>query len=216
MQLCLLAALLVVESRRRISYCRSKNQLKDLIDKHFSGTQPALGRTDKVFHTIDTGDAPAVKQRYYPMSPARQRMVCEELDKMLQLGVVEPSKSDWSSPILLVDKPDGSKRVCVNFKKLNSVSKKDAYPLPQVTTILDRLRDACYMSSLDIKSAFWQIPLDPSSREKTAFTVPGRGLFHLLPCQWVSVMPLLLGKDSWIMSWEQTWNRIVSSTSMIL
>lgn len=181
-----------------------KNQLKDLIDKHFSGTQPALGRTDKVFHTIDTGDAPAVKQRYYPMSPARQRMVCEELDKMLQLGVVEPSKSDWSSPILLVDKPDGSKRVCVNFKKLNSVSKKDAYPLPQVTTILDRLRDACYMSSLDIKSAFWQIPLDPSSREKTAFTVPGRGLFHFVtmpmglsnaPATWQRFVDNVLGAD---------------------
>lgn len=109
-----------------------KNQLDELVNKHFSGPQPALGRTDKVFHTIDTDNAPAVKQRYYPMSPARQKMVSDELDKMLQLGVVEPSKSDWSSPILLVDKPDGSKRVCVNFKKLNSVSKKDAYPLPQL------------------------------------------------------------------------------------
>lgn len=181
-----------------------KNQLDELVNKHFSGPQPSLGRTDKVFHTIDTDNAPAVKQRYYPMSPARQKMVSDELDKMLQLGVVEPSKSDWSSPILLVDKPDGSKRVCVNFKKLNSVSKKDAYPLPQVTTILDRLRDARYLSSLDIKSAFWQIPLDPSCREKTAFTVPGRGLFHFVtmpmglsnaPATWQRFVDNVLGAD---------------------
>lgn len=181
-----------------------KSQLKKLIEDHFSGEQPALGRTDRVLHTIDTDDARAVKKRYYPLSPAMQQLVYKEVDNMLKLGVIEPSRSDWSSPLLLLEKPDGGTRVCVDFRALNAVTKKDAYPLPQVTTILDRLRDARYLSSLDIKSAFWQIPLDPACKEKTAFTVPGRGLLQFVtmpmglcnaPATWQRFVDNVLGYD---------------------
>lgn len=133
------------------------------------------------------------------MSPARQKLVEEELEKMLDLNIVEPSRSPWSSPIVLLDKPDGSRRFCINFKALNAVTKPDAYPLPKVSHILDRLRDARYLSSLDIKSAFWQIPLDPDSKEKTAFTVPGRGLYHF------NAMPIGLHNA------PATWQRFIDS-----
>lgn len=181
-----------------------RRQLEALVNTHFQNESDTLGRTDKVRHLIDTGNAPAVKQRYYPLSPARQRLVNEELDKMLELGVVEPSKSDWSSPILLLDKPDGSRRFCVDFRKVNQVSKKDAYPLPLITNILDHLRDARYLSSLDIKSAYWQIPLEEASKEKTAFTIPGRGLFQFAtmpfglsnaPATWQRFVDSVLGPD---------------------
>lgn len=181
-----------------------RKQLQELVETHFNKASPTLGRVDRVKHTIDTGNAPAIKQRYYAISPARQKLVNDELDKMLELGIVEPSHSDWSSPILLVDKPDGSKRFCVDFRKVNAVSKKDAYPLPHVTSILDRLRDARYLSSLDIKSAYWQIPLDASSKEKTAFTIPGRGLFHFVtmpfglcnaPATWQRFVDNVLGPE---------------------
>lgn len=181
-----------------------RKQLEDLVNQHFQSEPLTLGRTDKVKHTIDTGNAPAVKQRYYPLSPARQKLVNEELDRMLELGIVEPSKSDWSSPILLLDKPDGSRRFCVDFRKVNQVSKKDAYPLPMVSTILDRLRGARYLSSLDIKSAYWQIPLEENSKEKTAFTIPGRGLFQFntmpfglsnAPATWQRLVDNVLGVD---------------------
>lgn len=123
---------------------------------------------------------------------------------MLALGVVQPSKSGWSSPIVLVDKPDGSTRFCVNFRRVNAVTKRDAYPLPYVTTILDRLRDAQYLTSLDIKSAYWQIPLSKESQEKTAFTIPGRGLFefvtmpfglHNAPATWQRFIDSVIGAD---------------------
>lgn len=182
-----------------------RSKLKEILDGHFKDDKPtALGRTDRVKHIINTGDSSPIKQRYYSVSPARQKLINEELDRMLELGVVEPSQSAWSSPIMLLDKPDGSKRFVVDFRAVNAVSRKDAYPLPQVTTILDRLRDARYLSSLDIKSAYWQIELEENSKEKTAFAIPGRGLYQFVtmpfglcgaPATWQRFVDTVLGAD---------------------
>jgi hypothetical protein len=136
-----------------------------------------LGSTNQIEHVIDTGDAKPFKIRQYPMSPYVLDKLKEELNRMIELGVVEPSYSDWNSPVL-VKKSDGTYRFCFDGRKLNSVTKKDSYPLPLVDRILSSLRDARYLSSIDLKRAFWQIPLEKSSREKTAFSVPGCGLYH--------------------------------------
>ncbi|XP_046671135.1 uncharacterized protein LOC124361140 [Homalodisca vitripennis] len=181
-----------------------RKRLQDLLEEHFEDEPSTLGRTDRVKHVIDTGGVPPIKQRYYNVSPARQKLINEELDHMLQLGVVEPSQSAWSSPIMLLDKPDGSKRFVVDFRAVNAVSRKDAYPLPQVTAILDRLRDARFLSSLDIKSAYWQIELDEASKEKTAFAIPGRGLYQFVtmpfglcgaPATWQRFVDTVLGPE---------------------
>lgn len=93
---------------------------------------------------------------------------------MLSLGVVEPSSSLWSSPVVLAPNGDGEHRFCTSdFRKVNAATKKDAYPLPFVNSFLDRLRNAKYLSTIDLKSAYWHVPLEASSKEKTAFTVPG-------------------------------------------
>jgi hypothetical protein len=181
-----------------------KLKLQEIVKTYFDQMGDKLGRTHLVEHIIDTGDSPPIKQRYYPLSPARQKLVNEELDRMISLGVVEPSKSGWSSPIILLDKPDGSHRFVVDFRKVNAVTKRDAYPLPRVTSILDRLRQARYLSSLDIKSAYWQIPLQKESKERTAFTIPGRGLYHFntmpfglhnAPATWQRLIDQVLGVD---------------------
>lgn len=93
------------------------------------------------------------------MSPEKQRILGEELDTMLQLGVVEPCESPWSSPVLLTPKKDGKLRFCLDSRKLNSVTRKDAYKLPYVSEILDNLKNAKYLSSIDLSKAFWQIPI---------------------------------------------------------
>lgn len=137
-----------------------------------------LGRTNAITHNINTGDASPFRQRQYPLSPYMLKHLYDELDKMLALGVVRRSSSPWSSPILLVKKSNGEYRFCFDGRKLNSVTKRDSYPLPLVDHILNKLTGAQYLSSVDLKSAFWQIPLDESSCEKTAFVVPGRGLYE--------------------------------------
>lgn len=137
-----------------------------------------LGRTSLIEHDIDTGDAKPVKQRQYPLSPYMMEHLLKELDHMLALKVVRPSTSPWSSPVLLVKKSNGERRFCFDGRKLNSLTKPDAYPLPLVNHILSMLAGAKFLTSIDLKSAFWQIPLSSASREKTAFAVPGRGLYE--------------------------------------
>lgn len=158
-----------------------------------------LGRTHLVTHEIELlpGTKP-IKQRYYPVSPAKQKVIDEEINKMLDDGVIEPCKSPWSSPICLVKKKDDSYRFCVDYRQLNAVTRKDAYPLPLISSILDRLRDAKYLSSLDIKSAYWQVPIAESSRDYTAFTVPN-GLYRF------RVMPFGLTNA------PATWQRLIDS-----
>lgn len=123
---------------------------------------------------------------------------------MLKLGIIEPSRSAWSSPILLVKKKDNSYRFCVDFRKVNSVTEKDAYHLPYASSILDQLRDAKFITSLDIKSAYWQIEMEENSKQYTAFTVPNRGLFqftrmpfglHNAPATWQRLIDQVIGSD---------------------
>ena len=137
-----------------------------------------LGRTDKIVMSIDTGDNKPFKVRQYPFSPYLLRVLNEKVDEMLRLGLIEPSQSAWNSPVLLVKKPNKEYRFCFDGRRLNAVTKKDAYPLPRVDRILSMLKSARFISSIDLNSAFWQIPLDEASREKTAFSIPGRGLFQ--------------------------------------
>lgn len=97
---------------------------------------------------------------------------------MLEAGVIEPSTSPWSSPVVIVKKKNNKYRFCIDFRKVNEVTEKDAYPLPQVSATLDKLRNARYITTLDLKDGYWQVPLTETSKPVTAFTVPGRGLFQ--------------------------------------
>lgn len=182
-------------------------QQREILDKFiqdkFEMMKTSLGCTHLVEHEIITDSSP-IKQRYYPVSPVVQRYIDEELRKMLELDIIERSNSSWSSPVILVPKKEGGYRFCVDFRKLNSVTKKDAYPIPYVSSILDRLKGARYLSSIDIKSAYWQVPMKESSREFTAFTIPGRGLYHFkrmpfglcnAPAVWQRLMDKVIGAD---------------------
>jgi len=102
------------------------------------------------------------------------------MQRPLQLGFIEHSKRPYSFPIVMVKKKTGKWRLCVGFRQTNAKSVKDAYPMPRINYILDQLRDARYISSLDLKDEYWQIPLEESSRQYTAFTVPGKGLLLFL------------------------------------
>lgn len=171
-----------VQARCELSVNQEK-QLKNVVQQYEElswkqGTR--LGRTHLVEHKIDTGDAEPFITRPHHMSPYMLDKLHEELDKMLKLGVVRPSRSSWASPIVMVRKSNNEVRFCFDGRRLNSVTKRDAYPLPRVDAILQKLSGARYLSSIDLKSAFWQIPLEKSSCEKTAFVVPGRGLYEFV------------------------------------
>ncbi|KAH8355672.1 hypothetical protein KR084_009339, partial [Drosophila pseudotakahashii] len=99
-----------------------------------------------------------------------QRIINEQVDELLQDGRIEPSRSPHSAPLVLVRKKTGDMRMCVDYRQLNAHSIPDAYPLPRITHILERLRNARFISTLDLKNGYWQIPMAKDSRECTAFT----------------------------------------------
>lgn len=146
--------------------------------KEISYENQGLGRTSLITHSIDTGDAAPIRQRYYRMSPEKQRILAEQLDEMLRDDVVEPAESPWSSPVLLTPKKNGELRFCLDSRKLNAITKKDAYNLPYISEILDNLRDAKYLTSLDLSKSFWQIPINEKDRCKTAFYIPTKGTYQ--------------------------------------
>ena len=96
---------------------------------------------------------------------------------MSSQGLIEPSESPWASPIVLVRKKDGGLRFCVDYRALNNITRKDSYPLPRIDDTLDTLAGMNWFSTLDLKSGYWQVEMDPLDKEKTAFTT-GRGLWQ--------------------------------------
>lgn len=156
-----------------------QHQLNAIIDLFPNFQTQGLGRTSLIKHAIDVGDVTPITQRFYPVSPAVEKLMFKEIDRMLELGVIEPSSSAWSSPMRMVIKPN-KVRLCLDARKLNSVTKKDAYPLPNIEGIFSRLPKANIISKLDLKDAFWQIPLEEKSKELTAFTIPGRPLYQFV------------------------------------
>jgi transposase InsO family protein len=143
-----------------------------------NSSESEIGLTPLLKHKINTNGQFPPKQRFYPVSPAILKEVDKEIDRMLRLGVIEPSESPSSNPIVVVRKATGKVRLCLDSRKLNELTVKDAFPLPLINDILGRLTGTTYLSSIDLKDAFWQIELEEDAKPKTAFTVPGRGLFQ--------------------------------------
>ncbi len=107
----------------------------------------------------------------------KKKEVSKLLQDMLQKDIVERSNSPWASPIILVKKKDGSTRFCVDYRKLNSVITKDAYPLPQINNALDTLHGSMWFTTLDLASRYRQIKVEKRDQHRTAFSTPN-GLFE--------------------------------------
>ena len=88
---------------------------------------------------------------------------------MLKKGVIQPAKIDLASPLLLVAKPNGSFRFCIDYRRLNAMTVRDAYHIPRMDKCIDSLGDAVIFSTLDCNSGHWQIPMSYEDRDKTAF-----------------------------------------------
>ena len=143
----------------------------------FHSTGSDLGSTHAVRHKIDVGDAHPIHLPPHRASVRDRDVIAEHIKEMLAKQIITPSFSPWSSPVVLVKKKSGEVRFCVDYRRLNSITKKDVYPLPRIEDVLDRLGGAKYFSSLDLASGYWQVAMDPEHQEKTAF-VTQDGLFE--------------------------------------
>jgi len=158
-------------------------RLRKFLKNELATFEHVKGLTHKIEHTIRVKTDRPIKQRYRPRNPAMQKIIDDEVEKMLKNGIIESSASPWGSPVVIVRKKDGQPRFCIDFRKVNEVTEPDAYPLPQIHATLDKLRGAKYLTTLNLQQGYWQVPLSPLSRAVTAFTVPGRGLmqFRVMP-----------------------------------
>ena len=134
--------------------------------------EPVTGRSKSVQHEIVTNDSRPVRCGPRRLAPAGLRKEQECLKDMLTGGQIEPSDSPWASP-----KKDGSTRFCIDYRRLNSLTVKDAYPLPRIDDSLRLLGNQQWFSTMDLASGYWQVAMSPEAKRKAAF-VTNEGLFQ--------------------------------------
>lgn len=134
--------------------------------------------------SIDTGDSQPIKSSYYKLPYAKQEQLKQHINNWRELGIIRPSNSPWASPMHLVPKKGGETRAVIDYRKLNNVTRKDAYPLPRIDDIIYNVGPACYFSTVDLFSGYFQVamagvdtPDAHNSVAKTAFCCPW-GLFE--------------------------------------
>jgi hypothetical protein len=150
---------------------QQRETVLQLLAKHRKMWDGRLGRVDATTHRIDlVPGAKPVHSQPYRAGPSARVAESAEVQRMLKAGVIEPASSEWASPVVLVPKPDGNPRFCVDYRKLNAVTTRDTYPLPRMDECIESLGDAQIFTTLDCNSGYWKIPVVPEDVEKTTFT----------------------------------------------
>ena len=173
-------------SKLDLSSCDSwsddeKGSVRNLIEKFhhiFAVEDLELGKTNIVKHEIHLDNYVPFKERYRRIPPHQYEEVKKHLNEMLEIGAIRRSNSPWASAVVLVRKKDGSLRFCIDLRKLNAHTIKDAYSLPRIEDLLDTLNGSCIFTSIDLKAGYWQVELDEKSIPLTAFTVGPLGFFE--------------------------------------
>jgi RNase H-like domain found in reverse transcriptase/Reverse transcriptase (RNA-dependent DNA polymerase)/Integrase zinc binding domain/Integrase core domain len=146
-----------------------RKQVLKMLNKHERLWNGHLGHIKNVQHHIPTVGAPQ-RQAPYRCGLKTRDAVKDEIERMLRMEVIEPSTSEWAAPIVLIPKPDGSLRFCIDYRRLNEVTVKDSYPLPRMDDCLDSLGSATIFTTLDANSGYWQLDVAKDDRDKTTFT----------------------------------------------
>ncbi|KAG1471608.1 hypothetical protein G6F57_011319 [Rhizopus arrhizus] len=159
----------------------TEKKLRKLIYKYkeiFDWNNDTIGCTQLTKHKIIIEEnIQSISHRPYRLSPIESEYLQKELEKYCKLGVIAPSNSPWSAPVILVKKKNGEYRMVIDYRKLNAVTKKDSYPLPRIDDLLDTLGKAKVFSALDMRAGFHQVPMEEESKELTAFTTKF-GVYH--------------------------------------
>lgn len=158
-----------------------KQRAHDLFLKYadmFSHGDHDIGHTNMTTHDIHLTDPIPFKDRYRRIPPQLYDEVKKHLDEMLAIGAIRKSYSPWASAVVLVRKKDGGLRFCIDFRKLNQRTRKDAYALPRMEDALDSLGGARLFSCLDLKCGYWHVPLAEHAKQYTAFTVGPLGFYE--------------------------------------
>ena len=162
-----------------------RNAIERIIRKYknvIALSKTKVGKTNIVKHQIDVEGNPPIAQKPYKAIGEKAKVIEDEVNKMLKDNVIRESRSPWASPVVIVIKKSGNPRFCIDYRKLNDITKTDAHPLPRIEEQLEKFRCGRWFSSLDLVSGFWQVEMEEADKEKTAFTC-WKGLyeFNVMP-----------------------------------
>ena len=146
-----------------------KKDIKNLVDEFSDRLSPLPGLTDLEQHGVELTSTAPIRSKCYHTPYATRKIIDEELEKMIKLDVIEPSKSEYAAPVVLVKKEDETFRFCCDYRKLNGITRFHAEPVPDQHHLFMKLQGAKYLSRVDLTKAFWQIPIPEADRHKTAF-----------------------------------------------
>ena len=156
-----------------------RKEIMKLLEEQKDVLSTIPGHTKIEKHTITTTTTEPIRDKMYPLPYSQRQVMRKEVEEMLTMKVIRKSKSPYAAPPVLVKKPDGSVRFCVNYKKLNSVTVFDGEPMPNPDDVYIQMRGKLYRSKLDLTKGYWQIEMDADSIEKTAFITPD-GVYEFL------------------------------------
>ena len=157
-----------------------KERLRLLLLKHVNAIslhENDMGRTKVVKHHIDTGSALPIRQPLRRIPQSQAKAVDDQLEEMIKQKLIKPSQSSFASNVVLVKKKDNTYRFCVDYRRVNDISVKDAYPLPRIDECLDTMTGSAWFSTIDLRSGYFQVELAEEDAHKTAF-ITRRGLFE--------------------------------------
>jgi hypothetical protein len=146
--------------------------LKELISTYanvFAKNKEEIGCVNLIKVGIDVQGHPPIRVKPYRVSPHERDIIKVEVEKMLKAGVIKPSTSAWASPVVLVPKPDGSIRFAIDYRRLNSVTRREVYPMPNIQDFLDALKGNKYFTIADGQQAYFGLPMEEDSCQYTAF-----------------------------------------------
>jgi len=152
---------------------QQKSELNNILTEFSDVFSDVPGKTNLAVHHIALQpNTPPVRCTPYRLNPEKTKALKQELDNLLQLGIIEESNSPFASPVVLVPKSDGTLRLCTDFRKVNAVTVADPFPLPRVDDLIDRIGKAKFLTKLDMTRGYWQVPLDDPSVPISAFVTP--------------------------------------------
>ena len=159
-----------------------KDQLKGILKSYPDVLTDVPGKTDLVEHKISLTTYEPIRTRQYPVPHALKDTIDEEVEQMLEMDIIEPSDSPYCSPVVVVRKPDGTNRFCVDYRKINQITRYDAEPTSDQEDIFARLNGCRYFTRMDLSKGYWQIPVAKDSRKYTSFmTRKGLWQFKRMP-----------------------------------
>ena len=161
---------------------QQERDIQQLLEEFQDVVTSVVGKASGVEHRINTGDHQPTQSPPHRLASYWKEQLRTEISELMEAGILKMSHSPWSSPMVPVRKPDGSVRLCIDYRKLNSVTCPDPYAIPLIEDMLDQLGDAPYLTKIDLNKGFYQIQMAVDDVDKTAFCSPwGKFAFTRMP-----------------------------------